>query len=422
MKKNIIIPVILTMLHLAACSANGSDKKVDPEKPVKPEPTFQTALGANFNENIVEIEGVSDLLNSSRVEWVRAFVQIPQRFLKKSNGVITGVVSDAVFEQYAETREMINFKSNSNGRIKLIMSLKIPFENFEHEVPEVDSPQTGYILEACRKFLQLHDLGRHIDILVMGNEPMWENGNKASNAKNYSDFLNRLASELTGWKQANGWTFKVYAGALNRVSLQAATHSLIPAVISTVNENPAIDGLDLHIHALTTDEIGATLKMVRENFNVTKDLICTEFSMVWVYDAHSNDKLGQWGVDHGYSSNMSMYEWLNQVVDRAHAGNPIGQEEFASFFESAAWYPRNWFQTFYDEFVKYRVYAATGRFSCVYRENNEPYTSSTTLWDINAIYNSKLLGNDPLTGRMNTSPLAYPDYKNIAEKKFGSME
>lgn len=374
-----------------------------------------TLVGANFNENIDEIAGVTDLMFDSKVEYVRSFVQIAQNFLKKNNGAITGI-KDEAYDTYTDSKDLIKIRTASNNKIKLIMSLKIPFGNFTHNVPTKDSKEMGYVIEACRKFLVLHNLGNNIDILVMGNEPMWENG---GNDENYRDFLIVMASKLAEWKETYGWKFKVFAGALNRVSLNATSNPLIPIVISQVKENPLIDGLDLHIHALDLEEIGNTLKMVREDFKMEKEIIVTEFSMVWLYNKHINDNLGQWGTNNGYSSGMKMYEWLNNAIDRAKAGRPISQEEFASFFENNGWYTKNWFKIFYDEFEKYGVSCATGRFSCVLKDgdDNTRYTSSSTMWDLNAIYNSKLLGVDAFTGYMNPNPLVYPDYKAIIEKE-----
>lgn len=419
MKK--IILVLTAMLSFISAGCSDSKEQIT-ENPNENggngngnETVFSTQLGANFNENIDEINDVADLIYDSRIQWVRSFVQIAQNFLKKNNGVITGVKDDA-FDKYTETQDFIKVKTASDNKVKLIMSLKIPFGNFTHNVPAKDSKEMGYVIEACRKFLVLHNLGSHIDILVMGNEPMWENG---GNEENYRDYLNVMASELAEWKETYGWNFKVFAGALNRVSLNAATNPLIPVVINEVNDNPLIDGLDLHIHALDVEEIGNTLKMVREDFKMKKEIIVTEFSMVWLYNKHVNDNLGQWGKDNGYTSTMKMYEWLNNAIDKAQAGNPISQEEFASFFDNTDWYAKNWFRTFYDEFVKHEVLCATGRFSCVLKEggNNERYTSSSTMWDLNAIYSSKLLGVNPSTGLMNPSPLAYPDYKGIIDKQ-----
>jgi hypothetical protein len=140
--------------------------------------------------------------------------------------------------------------------------------------------------------------------------------------------------------------------------------------------------------------------------------------MVWVFGSHLNDNLGQWGVDHGYASTMKMYQWLNNAVAKSKAGTPISAEEFASFFEAKQWYPEGWYKRFYDEFVKYDVLAATGRFSCVSKPTDAEYDTSSTMWDLNAIYSSKLLGVDPQTGFMNPSPLAYPDYAEIYKEKF----
>ena len=64
--------------------------------------------------------------------------------------------------------------------------------------------------------------------------------------EDYRAFLNEFANRLTTWKQANGWTFDIYAGALNRVS-ELPKSETVPAVVSVVNNNPNVVGLDLHV-------------------------------------------------------------------------------------------------------------------------------------------------------------------------------
>ena len=128
--------------------------------------------------------------------------------------------------------------------------------------------------------------------------------------------------------------------------------------------------------------------------------------MVWQLDKIMSKNLGSWGTSHGYSSTMKRYEWLNQVAKKASAGKPITADEFKSFFDGIADYPRNWFTTFFDAFLKYEVSFITPRFSAV--ESDTVINSETTMWELGAIYSARFLGR-AADGTMNPSPLVFPE-------------
>ena len=125
--------------------------------------------------------------------------------------------------------------------MKFILSLKIPFELYTDTVPKVGTKEMEYIFRATEVLLKTYDMAKNIEILVMGNEPEWENALDTdlchADGEDYRAFLNEFANRLTTWKQANGWTFDIYAGALNRVS-ELPKSETVPAVVSVVNNNP----------------------------------------------------------------------------------------------------------------------------------------------------------------------------------------
>lgn len=201
----------------------------------------------------------------------------------------------------------------------------------------------------------------------------------------YRAFLNEFANRLTTWKQANGWTFDIYAGALNRVS-ELPKSETVPAVVSVVNNNPNVVGLDLHVHALNINQAEDDFRIIRNKYGVTKKLICTEFSMVRALNPHVADALGEWGTKNGYTAGMKIYEYLNLIAEKANAGTPVSAAEFKSLFESYSWYPKNWYKTFYEVFKKYDTYAITGRFSVVPGGARAVYDANTEMWELGGIY------------------------------------
>ena len=375
-------------------------------------------LGANYNENIGQPITEIRMLRNAGISWVRGFINVHSEFLEVEDNVIVGVDENAI-RTSSLSRQFMAAKASLGDGVKFMLSLKIPFGEDEGLVPEVGSEACEHIFTAVRMLLGSFDMGRNISLLVMGNEPMWENwtaGLQDDDADDYKAFLNEFADRLAQWKSEEGWTFEVFAGSLNRISeVQRPT---IQAVMDVVNENPNVDGLDLHLHCRNINQAEDDLRLARKKYGVTKKLICTEFSMVRNLEGeggtdHRTENLGNWGTSHGYSATMKLWEYLDMAVKNASAGNPVSYEEFQSLFESFSWYPRNWFTTFYDAFRKYDTYAITGRFSVVPNSDiynfSPSYAADTRLWELGAVYIPKLLGFKE-DGSYVPNPLVYPDF------------
>ncbi|MDR0692821.1 MAG: hypothetical protein LBF69_07290 [Prevotellaceae bacterium] len=396
MKKNVFLMVVLLFL----CTIG----------------TMAQELGANYNENIDYPITEIEMLKKSKVTWVRGFVNIPNLFLQNENGKIAGVKEDAI-KSHIPTLKFVQAKKALGDRVKFILSLKIPFELYTDTVPKMGSEEMEHIFRATELLLHTYDMAKNIEILVMGNEPEWENvlvsTNSKADAEDYRAFLNEFANRLAAWKKANGWTFDIYAGALNRVS-ELPNSETVPAVVSVVNTNPNVDGLDLHVHALYVKQAGDDLKKIRDDYQVTKKLICTEFSMVRALNPHVADNLGTWGSNNGYSSTMKIYEYLNRIAEKASAGAPVSSEEFLSLFHGCTWYPKNWYAAFYEKFKQYDMYAITGRFSVVPGGARAVYGADTEMWELGGIYFSRYLGIDE-HGSYIPNPLLYPDFITIQD-------
>jgi len=229
-------------------------------------------LGANYNENIDYPITEIEMLKQSKVSWVRGFVNIPNLFLQNENGKIVGVKENAI-RTHIPTLKFIQAKKALGDRVKFILSLKIPFELYTDTVPKVGTKEMEYIFQATEILLKTYDMAKNIEILVMGNEPEWENALDTdlchADGEDYRAFLNEFANRLTTWKQANGWTFDIYAGALNRVS-ELPKSETVPAVVSVVNNNPNVVGLDLHVHALKINQAEDDFRIIRDKYAFTK--------------------------------------------------------------------------------------------------------------------------------------------------------
>ena len=381
-------------------------------------------LGANYNQYIADID--PGLLARSKVKWVRTFVDIERNYLTFSrDGSISGILTSNVSQGSSPVstpsenlaiysiNHFVNSKSVSVGGnpIKTIVSLKFDFKYRNSGVPRKNTKQMNDLLWAVAQFLTANNLGAHIDILVVGNEPMFETPTDQKDVANFGTFMNLLISEVASLKSwFPGWNYQIYVGALNKAST-LRNDPILQQIISITNSNSAVAGLDLHEHVASLQEQADDLNFIRNTENVTKPIISTEFSLVGLWDAHENDTLGSWGSANGYASTTRVYEWINDLVNQAAAGSPISQDKFLSYFNSQSWYPQNWFQTMYQQFQCYDTYAVTYGLMSPIHVPPILYDKTSMLWYVNFLYNCTLLGMGA-DGYCNASPLLANDFQN----------
>lgn len=366
-------------------------------------------LGANFNENIDKAS--TTLITKSAVKWIRGFVNVQRYCLKfASDGTVAGV-NDYGIQTVPGINNLINVKTVliNNAPTKLIFTLKTDFTTNNMGVPAVGSTEMGYVLKAIEKLLIEKNLGSSIDILVVGNEPMLET--PVADADKYEAFLNLLIDKVDSMKIANNWTYEIFAGSLNKASSSKA-NVILQKVLKIAKENSKVVGLDVHEHDSQISGPTNDIKYLRVDQGFTKKLICTEFSFVELWKTHISDVLGSWGALNGYTTTMKMYEWLNAVMLKSYVDTPVNQDLFLSYFESASWYPKNWFKTFYNLFKKYDFDVVT--YGIQNSPVNSPLTTSSAMWTINFVFNGTYLGLDSdKIGNIN--PLVYPAFKAITD-------
>lgn len=373
---------------------------------------YAQELGANFNENIDKANPV--LISDLNAKWYRGFVNVPSQCLNiSSDGTVTGVDNTSI-ENLSGINSLIASKGVTvhNMPTKLIFSLKMAFTTKNMGVPSVGTSEMGYVMQSIVKLLTHKNFGAYIDVLAVGNEPMWET--PTEDADKYEAFLNLLIDKVDSLRLANHWNYEIYAGAINKANSNK-THAILLKVLKIAAENPKVVGLDVHEHVTQLSEAENDIKYIRNTLKFSKKMMCTEFSLVWLWNAHISDTLGNWGNTNGYSSSLKMYEWLNVLMQKSYTGTPVTPEHFYSYFASTSWYPKNWFQTFYNIFRKYSFSQAT--YGAQNLPINKALTTTSDLWTVNFICNGTYLGLDA-NNLGNKNPLVYPTYKHITDSLY----
>ena len=366
------------------------------------------SIGANYNEDIDTVD--NEIIKKSQVKWVRGFVNINRFFLNVKNEEIVGVRTQDI-KNWKPISTFLNVKKVKvkGEKVKLILSLKLDFKNRKMGVPDLDTTEAEYLFKAITLFLENKQVGDHLDILVLGNEPMWET--PIEDAEKYGLFLNELIDRVSKLKKTNAWGFNIYIGALNKSST-TKNHPILKEVLKIAKSNTQVNGLDLHMHTASVGEIQKDLEFIRETNKINIPLISTEYSMVRAFDEHSKDELGSIAKKYGYNEKLKLYELINIYTKKSSEGNPVNVEEFNEIINSFDWYEKKWFTAFYEAFKKYHVSVGAYRLSSFPKTPSHILKEDSPMWLINAIYQGEILGKDGL-GFFNTNPLVYPEYLKI---------
>ena len=309
--------------------------------------------------------------------------------------------------------------------VKIILSLKHDF-TYPYKPPHGRVPSTidewGNLLTAIETLLTTKDRGNNIDILVVGNEPMFEvqPNTDQETADNYAAYLNFLIGNLHALKNENHWSFEIYVGALNRPStLTSPANTVVPAVLGVLQDNPElVAGIDLHEHVMDPKEVALDIQLVKQFLQPKQKIISTEFSLIELWKDRANKPLGPWGKKYGYKEDTPLYVWINDLIRKAAAGRPVRPEFFMSYFNAQSWYPRHWFKTMLDIFAKEGVYVVTygleetPRYPWIENELDK----DSMPWVMNGAYNGTLLGTAK-DGYYTANPLVFPDFRAAIEKR-----
>ena len=247
-----------------------------------------TEIGGNYNQSLCDIYG--GLIARSGVQWVRTFVNIPRNFLSfDSSNQLVGVLQSNLSQvpnpvggqgenlgiATATKLQQLKHTGAPGEPVKTVLSLKLDMKcpDLAGHVPSTIA-EVGIWNTAIAEFLNSpsssssssppdpsRTLGASIDVLVVGNEPMFEV--PKDQAEQYATFLNSMINFVAGQRASNGWHYQIFTGALDKPG-QNTTDPILQKVIAVTNSNPQVDGLDLHLHEDKIADIATDLDYIRK--------------------------------------------------------------------------------------------------------------------------------------------------------------
>jgi hypothetical protein len=411
-----------------------------------PVPTpFVVQIGGGFNESIANVN--NSLIAQSGIRWVRAYVNLARNFWIfgpattnvpprypiigfNTNNLIqdaANVSTDGDVLAIAALDQLINTKTvaPAGQPMKVILSLKhdfsypypagttnFPFDQF----PDLSTPDgaaaVGHMVSAIFNILTTNERGAAVDIVVTGNEPMFEiqpNTNPVT-ASNYAKYLNHLVGQLAALRASNGWTYQIFVGALNSPLSPPPTNNLIaPAILGVASTNTNVAGIDLHEHVASTNEVASDIIYVKNqmsNRTTPWKIISTEFSIIRSLETNMTTQL--------VGTNINLAQYINATISNAAAGTPVTPAAFLQTFQRQPWYHDNWFNSMMAAFQAQGVYAVTYGFDEPPRypwTTNYVRTNANNVqpWVLLPVYNATLFGrvtNGPGAGFPVTNPLS----------------
>ncbi len=432
-------------------------------------PKWNLEIGAGYNEQIANIN--NSVIAKSGVRWVRAYVNLSRNYWVFKDtfspppsptpspwprSPITGLVEGNIIQEASNVSsdadtlavsaldQLINAKTVFSGGapVKVILSLKHDF-SFPYpekatvppdQFPDLNTAsglaEIQEMVASIENLLITNNRGDNIDILVTGNEPMFEiqPNSDPDTARKYKLYLNYLIQQLVDLKASentktvagvqNTWDFQIFVGALNSpINPPPSANVILPAVLEVARDNVNVSGIDLHEHVAATGEVRSDIQYVKDQTKfrplggLPLQIISTEFSIIRLFEANMNNPVPL------NPKFPPLWQFLNNTTARAAAGTPIKPIQFLNYFLAQSWYPQNWFREMIDGFEAEKVLAVTYGIEEAprYPWSENQMVPTATPWVLNGVYNATLLGRSA-DGYPNTNPLVYPGFRNAIKR------
>lgn len=356
-------------------------------------------IGGNLNGRPRRLLDNLELLEASNTTWVRAFLDIRQ---KLAEGHRPERDPDVVALRQAARKQ----------GCRLVVSLKWDFranwgDKDPMRVPAAGSRDERTLCRAAARYLEA--IGVPLDVVVLGNEPMWETPTADITGERppIVPFTRAVKDHLVDHGDHGDPSYLL--GSLNRLDRDALRTRQFPAFLEQVfgwaREDEDVNGVDLHVHYDDFSEARAMVATAREAVP-DGTLLVTEFSPVWRYDRYKEVPIDAFDAGerflrtYGRPAGMTPVEYFEDA--KAHPRQP---EELGDLYAALPWYNVDHVDDVYRLFTAYDVSVGTIGFMQGRWMREEDWTTAWTPYHINALFQPALLRTDRGLART-----AHPSY------------
>lgn len=370
-----------------AAAAELTAPRVVGSNEVSPQPTTPV-LGANLNGRPRRLDDTLELLDASDTTWVRAFLDVREK------------VDDGTDPEKDPDVVALRRAARQKG-CKLVVSLKWDFAGSWGRREAVPVPRPGSerertLLECATRYLE--SVGAHVDVVVLGNEPMWETRDEDVRVAEppIVDFTRAVKDQLV---EHYGGDPHFLAGAFNRLYDDVVREQQYPEfyrrTLELVRTDDDVDGVDLHVHFDQFAEAEEMVATVREDLPDAM-LTATEFSPVMRYERYKNEPIDRsdagrrFAAEYDVPAGTTVVEYLDAATE-----DPVSRAELRDFMDAMPWYNTDHLADMCDLFDEYDVRVGTFGFLQGRAMRDEDWTTDWIPFHINFLFQRALLATDP---------------------------
>lgn len=293
--------------------------------------TSKTEMGVNVNKALWRINpNTYKLMDAVNAKWYRGMFFLLEYYDKYKKG-----------EDWYTSSYLANFiqAKRDNPHYKMVLSIYWSFADKNMKLPAPGSTQ----MNDYKRFLQevLNYVGHDIDKLVISNEPMWNTlasdrvTNQDTGINPSVEFHKQVAQVISEWKQNNNGDLDIYVGALNALhKAENRDADDVVGMIKFANTTPWIKGIDIHPHTRNMEDLESIMFEAREMLNSDKDIIMTEYSLVWRWAQHLKNKLPEaFATQYNYPMEYTFKNYLEKAQRKR-----VSKKEWNDLFSQLDWW------------------------------------------------------------------------------------
>lgn len=385
-KKRISIFVVV-LLFVISCSGNDmfpvTEEQALSEKPARNIPfdtvdlsTWSMALGVNYNEQLQFIN-FNDL-RRTKTTWVRGFIDFFQLYDSTK-----GLHSDERIKDYLSLQK---------EGYKTILNIKWNFRERNESLPAENSTDFKAYMIFLNKLLE--QVWYSTDLLVIGNEPFIET-KVAERDQRVVDFYKAVARVVMQFRDGHpDRDVPIFVGAFNNLYEQTWQTAAVNSLLSFVEEEPGIAGIDIHIHHSEMEHIPAALSFVSNRIRENQKIIVTEFSLMKYWKSHLTDAVSEtfamaWQIDPAWKN----YQYIDYALK-----HPRPMSEWYAFLKNSHWFEsrKHYLHEAYTLMTgnpRFLVATYAIRQSFPY---NQDFKSTSDPWILNGLFANRTIEQDTL--------------------------
>ena len=355
------------------------------ETPREPEGT--PSIGGSVHGRAWRLRDDIGLIERSDTNWLHAFLDVRK---KHDDGVPPREDPDVVALRRASRQMGVN----------LYVSLQWNFvgifgEQGWVEMPDAGSEEESALIEYAGDLLAA--IGEPVDILGLGNEPVWETMDADFKGRDSRliAFTKTLKEYLV--ERAPAGDPRIVVGAFNRLysePVRKRFEHFYRQLYEMARDDDDVDGIDLHCHYQSFEQAEAMLAEARDR--VPDGLITvTEFSPIWRYHDNLDERIATFGGGerfaerYGVDGSQTVAEYLEAAkYDR------VSREEMGAFMETMPWYNVEFVNDFYDLMDRYDVGVGTFGFIVEDDVKQLDWTDDWAPFPINCLFQPAIIDTE----------------------------